>query len=216
MRLLIIFFCLLLGNSINAQSNEKTPIETLKEGVLAVRLPSNNKKILAIEKMLENTKSEKEIKRLQKLRQETIDERDRTRKYMMQYFNTDYSFSQVVFFYDTAITKLAQGHPNDIFLNENGNIDKNISVTNKQILILNYGANTDPSTSSGVSGASITDSKLKLVPAPFPNFVSITGIRLGWYKLNRSTATEALIARRLAKKINQKFKDFYNDKHQKL
>lgn len=178
-------------------------IKDLKEGVLVVRLQSNNRKINALQESIAKAPNESEnLKR--KLKQAKA-EYKQVGKAMMQAFATEYSFSEVVFMHDTASIALKNGQQEGLFLDENLEIIPNQSLDNRFFCLLASGKSE-----SGAEGFKILDAGLEIIPQPFPNFVRLN--TLGYLMSNifsNETAASQRLYNRLAKKLQRQLERYY-------
>lgn len=144
-------------------------LEQLKEGVLVVRLQTNNRKIQTLQSMVRNNPKDKRNK---KLLEKTIQEKEDLQKATVEAYQTNYNFSKVLFMPDTCAAKLLEGETKGIFLNENLEIDAAIEL-DAQHFYISYIGTPPVSTSSGQKSLLIADRYNQLVSPPFPRVVKL-------------------------------------------
>lgn len=178
-------------------------IEDLKEGVLVVRLKSNNRKINALqESIAKNPNDNDNLKRQLKLAKA---ESKQEGKAIIQAFKAEYSFSEVVFMHDTASMALKKGQRKGLFLDEKLEKLPDLSLENRFLCLLASGKSA-----SGAEGFKILDATLEELPQPFPSFVRLN--TLG-YLMNsiffNDTAASQRLYKHLAKKLQKQLEEYY-------
>ncbi|MGB0983741.1 MAG: hypothetical protein ACPG19_06850 [Saprospiraceae bacterium] len=134
----------------------------LSEGVLIIRLTSNNRKIKALENLVrDHPDSNRHRKLLKKTKQKTLD----MQKATITAYSNFYAFSDVHFIMDLDMKKILNGTKKGIFYNEYLEKDTTIDITGKDFFFSYIG---NPSAGTNTRSLLITDSKNQLVPKPFP------------------------------------------------
>ena len=199
-----------MGNKARAEMS-KQAIYDLKNGVLVVRLKSGGNKLKALERVANSPSVSKKDKekfdeKIAAQKQDTRKENER----LMVALKEKYSFSEVLYFADSAVHLLKEGVQSGYFLNENFEIDPAISLNGKTYLIAYYGA-TNSATKMGEEGLVILDSNFKELVAPFPHYTGITTTRktLGKF-FNKRDEVEYFIM--MAERFNERVEELY-DKH---
>jgi hypothetical protein len=112
----------------------KKAIKDLKEGVMVVRVPCNYNKIINLEKLIATTEGARKS-RFSRMLERTIAETQSEANQVMSAFESFYTFSEVLFIYDTAAVALKNGRQSGIFLDKSLKIDPAISLNNRPFLI---------------------------------------------------------------------------------
>lgn len=181
----------------------------LKDGVLVIRLKSYRNNLEALDKSLSNRKlSKKDRKRIKKRKDIMISDRDRFNHELVQAFDTLYNFSKYRVMYDTASHLLLSGVGSGYFLNNQLELDPQISLeANQTFVILGEGTRNK----EGVHGLVIYDAKGIAIPAPFPSFFDFRNHRRGLLSLFRGNAYIRKSGDVLVRNINLKLNRFHNN-----
>lgn len=144
-------------------------ITALAEGTLLIRLPTNRKKIQALEEALDGPDlSDKSSERLRMMLDDAKVEAKEEQQAFVDAFVKEYGFSAYAFFFDHDTPAVLEGwatlYTSD--LKTETTID-----TDKPWYILSIGRTPD----SRLDGLVILDHKLDVVPKPFPNNVITSG-----------------------------------------
>ena len=152
-------------------------IKKLREGVLVVRLPSNQRKIDALQALIDGGElNEKDQQRMEGQLNETIENTRKANKRIITGFNQHYNYSEVVFMLDTAVHALKRGQHTDIFLNDSLVLDPAIKLKGRDFFILRFGKLSQEN-STGFQAIILSDANFKDLYKPLPYFVRIN--RLG-------------------------------------
>ncbi len=191
---------LILGCFYFLMPSSTAQIEELKDGVLVVRLKSNNRKINALKESLAKTPNPNLERQLVTAELEAF----HTAKAMMQAFEQAYQFSEVLFMHDTATTALKNEQYERIFLDKDLKPTVEADLSNRFFCVLVEGKSV-----SGAEGYVVLDSQFEAIPRPFPNFVrrNNLGYLMNSFFADNSMANLKLYSR-LAKKLNKRL-DFY-------
>ena len=188
--------------SLTAQQTISTPTKAiidLKEGVLIVRLTSEFRKLKAIE--------ERALASLESA-QEIIEKRDAENKLWRKHFKRYYSFSDVLFVYDTLRKEALWEHDGkNCFLGEDMKIDSSISLNGRSYLMLYKGT-----VSNSQSAVIFRDANFKQVERPFPYYVKINSLSHIYNSLFNSDNADDINITRIVSKIDRKVRKFYETK----
>lgn len=150
-------------------------IDLLSNGHLVVRLPSMARKIAEYERLLESPDlPESRREPLEQSIRQTIEDRDRNNRMLMEAFQNQYTFSQVWYVYDSASVALRDGHWGGIFLNEELQPDQGIQFNPEGDFFTARIGNTKGS--QGLYAIVLGDSELKDFTAPFPYYVQLSSL----------------------------------------
>ncbi|MFK7935171.1 MAG: hypothetical protein AB8G22_16790 [Saprospiraceae bacterium] len=214
--LILMFF---IFNIANAQNTTKqatleraeNAIRTLSDGILVVRLQSNQKKIKALEDLVENKKmSARNLKNLNRELEETKINTKEKNSLLMKSFADNYNFSDVLFMYDYDTEKLLTAEQEGYFLGKDLIVDAKLSLNDNNFLTLRFGT-TDLATTSGVEGMIITDQELKDLDIPFPYAYKEGGFMYVFDKLFDGKNAAGRNYPRIIARMNKKLKKYYNE-----
>lgn len=141
------------------------------DDVLVFRLSSNYRKIQEIERLYSNESDEIKRARFENMLMEVQEKTKKESIILINAFDKNYEFSEVLFLYDTAMVSLNSGVEKGIFLNENLEIDSSIELKGRNYWVSYFGRNPTGQTKSDVEGFVTMNSELELLPPPFPYFV---------------------------------------------
>ncbi|BDS14786.1 hypothetical protein [Aureispira anguillae] len=114
-------------------------IKELKNGVLVVRLKTNQRKIEILERTLRDPNlTKQQRKRHQNILEGTIRSRDEFNQAIGKMFEEAFSFCPVYLMYDTNSTALTNGETKGLFLNKKGELDETIELESTNVFIVNY------------------------------------------------------------------------------
>lgn len=199
---LLIVICLwafsINTGTILAQTTEDA-IKELKEGYLIIRFPSYKAKIDMLQSMIKKEDHPVSEKRLQKLLDEAIYDRDVVRKAYMDAFQNDYTFSRVAYFYDHE-----SGEHNDTqyYLLDDTPVSKN-ELSSVPVYFLHF----ERTGESKVDGLVIYNAENKKIPYPFPNNFTRSGIDLRFLGLKSSNP----VPTRKVARINKRLHKYWNE-----
>lgn len=169
--ILLFGLSILTLNAIQAQPvAADDAIDILKNGALIMRLPSNAKKIAALEDIISRNEDPAAVRRATKLMEETQAETREENQRIIRFFREFYKFSAVYFMYDTSLSTLAGGARRGIFLRDDLSPDPTLSLPNDQFLLAQIGY-TDQSSSARAEALIITGLDMKPIQAPFPSAI---------------------------------------------
>jgi hypothetical protein len=143
--------CLLLVHCISYQfifiqtlwgqedSSAKDIMNKYKNGAAIVRLYMNKPKTDLLHKSIASTDNPIERKALQKMLDEHLTSREKYKLKIIKAFIENYKFAKTYFIYDYNIVKLNEGIRSGIFLNDKGDIDNSITMSENNYLIFKRG-----------------------------------------------------------------------------
>lgn len=202
--LLNFFVC----NLLNAQSTpigkeEKRAVESIqaiKEGTMVVILATNAKKINSMVKTLRAKNLKPNLKK--RLKDQLFDiviKTERQNKYLIEYFNKHYTFSDLRFMYDTAMVHLRAG--TDIFIGDDLYINEAIELALPIGGFIRIGRANNQGT--GVLALLVCDDKNKVLDTPFPyNMVLPDG---------DSLESERAFFEQVIERTSLRIEDFYKE-----
>jgi len=142
-------------------------IKDLKDGVLVVRLRSDQRKIEALEGQLATPNlKEKYRQRLQKLLDDTRREKEVENKSLVAAFRKHFDFSEVLFMYDTATYLVKKGLQEGYFLNDSLQADPHLSLQGRPFRLVRFGSKSGMKQRKSLIGM---DLDFRDLPAPFPS-----------------------------------------------
>ncbi len=160
-----------------------------KEGTLVVRLNTNSRKMAALKKSIAATSNAKDRRRLETMLDKTGSKTRNENLWLVEAFNSNYTFTPVLFMPDTMATKLKSGVREGIFLDTEQKIDPTIKLKGS-FFVAFYGANTSDEKTNN-EGITVLDSNFEGLKSPFPYFTGRTSIRRMFDELfNRMTDKE--------------------------
>lgn len=182
-------------------------IQTLSEGVLVVRLESEERKINALrEKGAASARSGQQIEaEIQSL----IEKRDSFNINLIRAFAQEFTFCPVYFIYDTDSRSFLEGNREGIFLNHKARRDSTVTWSHKNYLGLRSGEALN-----GPEGLIVTDDRFRDLPNPFPGFVkkNSAGSIFNW--LLARDIYYVKNADRMVGKLQRKLTNFYEQARQ--
>jgi|AntRauTorckE5430_2_1112549.scaffolds.fasta_scaffold04946_5 hypothetical protein len=216
-RMTLLFALLAFGIALPAQDTQAdsndTPTEAIKDlrgGTLIIRLPSNQRKMTALQDALENDdNAERREKWLQKELQATREETKVFNNNMYQAIREAYNFSDIRFTYDYFTPELKAGQFRGHLLNADLKPDTSIALDRKPVFILSFGR-TSKDYSDGVEAMVILGEQLKSPPPPFPYYQRLNDFQAFWGNIFPRSDQELFDALRLVGKLNKKLYKFYN------
>lgn len=156
-------------NTKDEKNTATTHIEALNKGILLVRLPSNQKKIEALQNTLEQDLSEKEYKNVSRTLNRTFEETEKLHAGIISAMGSVYSFSLFGFFmdYDTQEVLAGKGKLYHGDMKKEFVMDKSAPV---------YVLSTGRTTETPIDAFLVMDRDLNILPQPFPSQISRSGI----------------------------------------
>ncbi len=197
--LIVLALCIFISLPVASQTLEPvTSIRELRDGYLIVRFPSMKSKIDTLQSMARQATDPATKTRLEKVLNETTEQRDATIREYTDAFRTQYNFSKVAFFMDYESRDLSKAQFQTI---------EGKTVTWEQI-------NTSPvyflyferTEESKIDALVVYNNEGKIVPRPFPNNFTRGGFSFLFLKF-----TERSIPDSKVKNINKRFYKFWED-----
>lgn len=133
-----------------------------------VRVPTNHRKTLEIERILASKKLKKKNKeRLETQLREARRQKETMKNNLETAFKNYYDFSEVILMYDTAMIHLKNGIRANIFLTD---LSPQF-FENKPVYTLRYGY-TDVRNTTGIEAWILTNAENEDLVSPFPYYIS--------------------------------------------
>ena len=191
----------------------KSALKKLKDKstTLIVRLPSNNKKMLELERLAQSkTLEPQKAKRMQEILVTTRTMTPAFNTRLMTSFYENYDFSEVLFIHDTASISLKNGVTSGIFLNKRVQTDPSITLKTTEYLILHIDYDGFPE-AMNINDFDVLDMQLKKLPKPFPQDAR-TGILLNLGLLFNKDAgmKQFVVMNKMTAKFNKKLNKVYD------
>ena len=176
----------------------KTSIKELKEGTLIIRFPGYKAKIDTLTTMASRTNDPKNKERLEKQRQQTIEERDTLLADYVEAFKMYYDFSGVAYYFDYDGRDLNT----TTYYNLDGERTAVADLSERPIYYLFFDRTED----TKLDALSIYNRYLKKIPKPFPNEFTRGGINFLFLKISDNKFPSWRV-----KKINKHLHMFWNE-----
>jgi hypothetical protein len=191
----------------------KSALKKLKDKstTLIVRLPSNNKKMLELERLAQSkTLEPQKAKRMQEILVTTRTMTPAFNTRLMTSFYENYDFSEVLFIHDTASISLKNGVTSGIFLNKRVQTDPSITLKTTEYLILHIDYDGFPE-AMNINDFDVLDMQLKKLPNPVPQDAR-TGILLNLGLLFNKDAgmKQFVVMNKMTAKFNKKLNKVYD------
>lgn len=216
-RLTLLLALMAFGIVLSAQDTTAVPVSTpvaaikdLRNGTLIIRLPSNQRKMTALQDALENDDNTK--RRAKWLEKELAATREETRTFnnnMYRAFRESYNFSDIRFTYDYFTPELKAGNFQGHLLNAELEPDASITLEQKPAFILSFGR-TNKDYSDGVEAMVVLGEQLKSPPPPFPYYQRLNDFQKFWGSLFPREDQDVYDALRLVGKLNDKLYKYFN------
>ena len=183
-------------------------ITNLKEGVLLIRLSSERRKLEELDRRIANDKLNlKSRERLKRVKKEVIEDRDKTNQEFVEAFASQYDFSELFFFYDTASVSLKRGVQEGIFLDREMNLVSSMSLEGRPFLVLRSGTLKESTT--GLEALVLMDEDFEDLARPFPYYVRMRGLGHLLAKILSPGKVSRRSGKKLAEKLNERLWEFY-------
>ena len=199
MRYRILFFVplfIVLGfNQISPEETAKLRVKELKEGVLLVRLHTNDAVIAKLKSLHED---KARVKKIEEIYQANLSN--------YQALTSSYNFSEILFFYARNSDKVRNREFDNIFLNSKLEIDTSIHIgKNESFFILDIGDIYFEHISGHMEGVVVLNRDFEQLQKPFPFFVRK---RNGMKIIRRTDMDVAII---LNRKLTEFYAKFFSD-----
>ena len=183
-------------------------IKNLKNGVLVVRLPSQQNKIETLQTLIDGGNLDKKTEaKLQGRLDGTKAKTASFNKSIITAFQEQYNFSDFLFMMDTAATQLKEGVRQGIFLDKNLELDQEAAIVDSSVYVLRFGS-TYSGRGQNIEAAVITDSNLEDLLPPFPYYVRINNFDAIMGGLFPKPKQELKNAMRLVEKLQRNLVEF--------
>lgn len=180
-------------------------INDLKDGVLVVRLKTGSKKIQTLQRVANSPDiSEKERLRLESMMLNETENISNENTWLQDALTQKYTFSDVLYFFDTSSVLLKNGIQSGYFLNEELKVDPSISLNNRNFLVVFYGSSSSAYKNSQ-EGLVVLDENFIELSEPFPHYTDISS----FWKLFIDTAAEKRSLLGVVKSFDKRLKFFY-------
>ena len=215
MKTIIPFLFLLCISGVAFAQSSQDPVKSirdLKEGVLVVRLRTQSNKIEKLSELLqsEELKSNVRTHYLAEL-EETRQEVERENRLLMQAFQDQYHFSNVLFLYDTLAPALKSANPSGLFLNDERQIDPQRTLEGRNFLIAGIGLVAASEGASGNDALIVYDRAFNAMARPFPGYTGVSTIRLFFKTFTApDEQVEAFHLRKMVERLDRKLSRYYN------
>lgn len=209
--ILLCLLPLLLG----AQENFAVDhIIALKEGTLIIKLPTHTTKLNAMRELADDPEVYPERReRLKKLIAETEADAQQFNENMTMAFDSNYTFSKVLFTYDYHYDRLKAGEMEGIFLNKNLEKDPSIKIEEGPYYILRFGSSQREG-SYGVDAMVVMTDQMKDLSAPFPYYQRLNDFSAFLGSIFPAPEQEKRDAIRLVGKFNKRLLRYGNNKEE--
>ncbi len=176
--IILISSLLITALSMNAQQAFNTKedkitatshIKALNTGVLLVRLPSNRKKIEALEKTLDQDLTNKEYKNVLKTLNRTLKETEKLHSGIISAMESVYSFSLFGFFMDYDTRQVLEGSGKLYHADMETEFELNKAAS---AYVLSVGSTTE----TPINAFLVMDLDLHILAQPFPSQISRSGL----------------------------------------
>ena len=186
----------------------KKHIRDLKEGVLIVRLPSQQNKIETLQELLDGGKLDaKGEKRIKERLEGTKAKTESFNKNFIAAFYENYRFSDFLFILDTASVHLKAGNHQGIFLNKNLEPAPELSLGDRPYYVLRFGS-TRSGSGQSVEAMVLMDDNFRDLQPPFPYYVRINNFNAVMGGLFPKPKQEQKNARRLVENLQANLAGF--------
>ncbi|HKK79768.1 MAG TPA: hypothetical protein VJ933_09070 [Phaeodactylibacter sp.] len=193
----------------SAEERAEAAIQELKEGTLLVRLPSRQRKMDAMEQVLNGyAPDDKRRARMERLLQETQEEAATFNRNMMTAFRDSFDFAKVRFFYDYNTPEVKAGETAGLLLNEDLEADPSITLPDQPAYILGFGQ-TNKDYSDGLEAMFIMSGDFERMGPPFPYYQRLNDFAAFMGSIFPAPNQEMRDALRVVGKLDQKLDKFY-------
>lgn len=171
---------------------------TLQTDGLIVQIPTNARKIEAMQEVLNNGDlTAQNYSRLADRLATTIEETRQQAKLIIEAFANGYAIGPVYFIPDTSLVQLKEEHTSGYFYDQELNIDPSITLPDDFVLLrMGY---VNAATGSGAEAMMLTRSDLSPLQPPFPDAVTFNNVG---YLFNKLLAPDIAERKRLEAAVN--------------
>ncbi len=187
----------------------KAVLDDLRSGVLIVRLPAYQNKITALEQAINsNDVTENNKANLQQQLDEVRAKREDQYPALMWAFAENYTFSDVLFMYDTDTHLLNDGQQSGYLLDSTLQVNQNLSLDGRPYAVLRWG-NTNRATSTGSESLVLMTADGNDLRPPFPYAFKINRPRYLFDKFFSPSKAEGRNFEKIVQKMEQSWINFY-------
>ena len=180
----------------------KAAIQDLKNGALIIRLPSNHKKIAALQETAKRNPSNARVKELIKItQQKTL----KDAQLFAASLEKGYDFSNYYLMWDYSLDSLRNGIKSGYFLNNDLKRDETIKLKEDKFLTLRHGLSKNQSLESFL----VTDQNLEDLEKPFPRYFRLNTFKYFFNSLFFAKTAKQQQMSILASEINERMTHFY-------
>ncbi|GJM33105.1 MAG: hypothetical protein DHS20C18_21060 [Saprospiraceae bacterium] len=212
--LLSIFsFQLAIAQESTKKERERQAVQAiieLQKGVLILRLPSESKKIKAMQQVLAKDINDADRTRLEKQIESTRLKNEQENRLVVDAFDNYFSFVPIYVIYDTATIALLEGRSGDYLLDTKLNPISLDTIRGKSFYIARLGS-TDQANTTGAESIIIMDKNLNDLQSPFPYAIKLHSLG---YTLNTLLIPKEAFEKRMEKvasKLNKNLEKFYDN-----
>ncbi len=173
-------------------------IRNLRDGYLLVRLPSSKAKIDTLQALVARSTDTSNKKHLQKQLDQAIEERDTLVADYTRALRDVYNFSKAGYYFDYESRNNASAH----FYHVDGTIIPKEELTSKPVFYMYF----ERTEESEIDALVIYNAAGKVIPPPFPNNFSRSGINFLFLKVSERSFPEWRID-----KINKKLTRYWSE-----
>ena len=185
----------------------KSALQKLKDKstTLIVRLPSNHKKLIELERLAQSkTLDPQKAKRMQEVLATTRAMTPAFNTRLMTSFYENYDFSEILFMHDTASVSLKNGATSGIFLDNRIQQDLSIELKTTEYLILHIDYDGFPE-AMNINDFDVLDMQFKKLPKPFPQDARSSALfNLGLLFNKDAGMKQFLVMNKMTEKFNKK------------
>lgn len=139
-----------------------------RKATMIVRLPSNHKKMQALERLSRSKDlNEKDTRKMEEMLTVTRNLTPAFNARLMTAFSEEFKFAEVLFMHDTASVSLKNGQTAGIFLNKQVESDAAIKLATDKFYVLSLDYDGFPK-AINLNDFDTLDEDLKKLPPPFP------------------------------------------------
>lgn len=187
-------------------------IKSIKDGILIVRLKTQDKAIKKLNSILSNSENEAQKKRIRERDLPKIKaNRDALNQILRTAFNENFKMGTVYFMPDTCTTSFLAGRTPTCLTDVAGKPVSGKAIKQSNFVVVDYGQLSDDSNST-ITGIIASDNKFDMLPPPFPYFQKNGGFfaQLSNKKLTLSMA--AKMVRKWQKRLSAYHNTAQNEK----
>ncbi len=171
-------------------------VETLKDGILIVRLKTQDKAIKKLESILSRSENEAQKKRIRDRDLPKIKaNRDELNQTLRTAFDKKFKLASVYFMPDTCTASFLSGRIPTCLTDATGKSVSGKVIQQPNFVVIDYGQLSNDSNST-ITGIIASDNKFDMLPAPFPYFQKNGGF---FVQLSNKRLTASMASKMVAK-----------------